>query len=200
MKVKGNVEHDFDEIKLQFITDWEEGKAPSLQDYLRRYPQFQDQIVDFVMAFVPLRKGIDRMTDSPIPSDSTLRIIEETVVKTSLPVQNLTEARLKMGWSVGQLAQHLNLPNELTLKVVRGYETWTPKIVQKVASLFNLTLLQAFSMLNNTEPVVAAQAKATGQPQPKLSKGKSFQEDLEEFDREGKLTPAQRQEWIEEKD
>jgi hypothetical protein len=190
-------EQDFDEIKLQFIADWEEGSAPTLQNYLQRFPQFREQIVDFVLFYAPMRRAGDRVTDSPIPSESTLKIIEETVARTALPVQNLTQARQAKKWSVGQVAQQLNLPNELVLRLLRGYEEWPSKLEHKIASVFNWTPWQAHLVLSSTKPIVPTQAKATGQPQAQTMKRRSFQADLEEFDREGKLTAEQRQEWIE---
>ena len=148
------------------------------------------------MSYAAMKNGIKGVHDAPSASDSTLRIIEETVAATSAAARNLTEARRKMGWSFGQLAQQLNLDKELVLRLVRGYEEWPSKLEEKVANLFNLTRDQAALMLRNTMPIPATQFKATDQPQNKPVKSKSFQEDLEEFARRGKLTPEQRREWL----
>ncbi|BCM94482.1 hypothetical protein IAD21_06389 (plasmid) [Abditibacteriota bacterium] len=126
--------------------------------------------------------------------------VEQTTPTPSLPFKDLSDARNAKKWTVGQLAKELDIPKELALKLVRGYDQWSSRLTTEIARIFALTLAQASQLLANTNPAPATQFKATRQPETPSERGKSFQEDLEEFARQGKLTAEQRRKWLQEED
>ena len=198
MKVRHGLERDFEAIKLQFIADWEDGKGPTLQDYVKRHPQCRDELIEFVMSFAPLKNGVRHLTESLVPSDSTLRIIEETVAKTSTSVRSLTEARREMGWSVAQLARELNVPERMGMYLVRGIvREWPPALEQKLSEVLCRTQAQIAELLRNSAPIPATQFKAKGQLQTGAAQSMTFSEALADCENRGELTPQQRQEWLE---
>jgi len=43
-----------EEIRVRFIREWEQGRGPSLEAYLRRYPRFSMQLAEFAAEFYEL--------------------------------------------------------------------------------------------------------------------------------------------------
>jgi hypothetical protein len=198
MKINEDIEYDFEAIKLHFIADWEDGKAPTLQDYVERHPRFKNELIEFVMSFAPLKNGMKGMIESPVASDSTLRIIEEKVARTSTPVKNLTEARQTMGWSVARLARELNVPERMGMYLVRGaIREWPPALERRLAGVLCRTQAQVVELLRNSAPIPATQFKAKGQPQIATARMMTFSEALADCEKRGELTPEQRREWLE---
>jgi hypothetical protein len=188
----------FEEVRIQFIAAWESDERPTLSEFARKYPSYTAELVAFVLDFLALNNAAETTPESTAVPEKALQILDKMMAVAEAKPKDLSAARQLMDWTPSQLAQHLNLPNDLVLKVVRGYEEWPPRMIRKISQIFALPLSQAATLLANTRPAVATQFKAVGQPESTTNKGKSFQSDLEEFDRQGKLTPEQRREWIEE--
>ena len=195
-------EKDFEPVKIEFIEAWNTGERPTLQDYVRRYPQFTDELIEFVLSFVPLERAAQRVAEPPMPSASTLEIVRQTVAGAQASATNLTEARNAMKWTVNRLARELNVPKEIVMWLERGgLRQWPHKLEEKLAHCLCRTGSQVAALLRSSTPAAApAHFSARGKPQTAAPKVRTFREALEYCEAQGHLTPEQRREWLEESD
>ena len=111
-------------ITAQFVAEQEAGERPRLEEYVRRYPQFVDEITDFVTYYYTVESGLPTNTAS-IPSMSAgsraaLDLAWERVT-TPLPGNPLTLATLarQQHFSLARLAASLNLSADIVEQLAR---------------------------------------------------------------------------------
>lgn len=63
-----------EEIELDFIQDWRDGKTPTLEAYAQKYPEHAAALVDFVLEFVAMENALARTPQPKMPSDEVERI------------------------------------------------------------------------------------------------------------------------------
>lgn len=112
-------------ITAQFVAEQEAGERPRLEEYVRRYPQFVDEITDFVTYYYTVESGLPTNTAS-IPSMSAgsraaLDLAWERVT-TPLPGNPLTLASLarQQHFSLARLAASLDLSADIVEQLARS--------------------------------------------------------------------------------
>jgi hypothetical protein len=186
---------DWETVQMQFLQEWQEGKAPALQNYVQRYPQWADELTDFVMHWLPMHNAAHAVEEVATASAETTAIIAQVMQQTATPVRTLAEARRQLGWSPGRLARELNLPERMGVQLMRGLRDWPPQLEEKLAALLGRSQAQVRALLQATTPQPATQWKAKGQPSSKTAPLPRWQEALEECARRGELTAEQCREW-----
>lgn len=107
-------EREIKRITAQFVAEQEEGLQPRLEDYARKYPQYVDEITDFVTYYYAMEVGLPTDTTS-VPSLSAgsraaLKLAWERV-NTPLPAEAVTLEMLarRQRYSFTRLATLLDL-------------------------------------------------------------------------------------------
>src|SRR5215831_10291006 len=107
-------EEEIMRITAQFVAEQEAGLHPRLEDYARRYPQYVDEITDFVTYYYAMEVGLPTDTTS-VPSLSAgsraaLNLAWERV-NTPLPAESVTLEMLaqRQRYSFVRLATLLDL-------------------------------------------------------------------------------------------
>lgn len=111
-------------ITAQFVAEQEAGQRPRLEDYVRRYPQYVDEIADFVTYYYAVEAGLPTNTAS-MPSMSAgsraaLDLAWERVT-TPLPGNPLTLVTLarQQHYSLARLAATLDLSADIVEQLAR---------------------------------------------------------------------------------
>jgi hypothetical protein len=181
-------------VQLQYIREWQDGHAPTLQEFVRRYPQWSDELTDFVLNWLPMQNAAN-LADATV-SPTTTALIAQAVQQTTTAPRTLTEARQQLGWSPGRFARELNLPERIGVQLMRGLRGWPPQLEQKLAHLLGRSQEQIRAILQATAPTPAVQWKAKGQPKRANTTLPTWEEALAECARRGELTTEQQQEWM----
>lgn len=112
-------------ITAQFVAEQEAGERPRLEEYVRHYPQYVDEITDFVTYYYTVESGLPTNTAS-IPSMSAgsraaLDLAWERVT-TPLPGNPLTLASLarQQHFSLARLAASLDLSADIVEQLARN--------------------------------------------------------------------------------
>jgi len=187
---------ELEEARLRFAQEWEEGRRPTLEQYLRRYPHLGGELVDFVAEFLQMEAGAVEAPAFAREDDLALARIF-AALEPAPPT--LAQAREAQGWTVGELARKLNLPDLVALRLEKGaLREWPAYLEQKLSELFERPLEQVRRMLLSAAPARSAGAhyRAVGKPRQAAPQARTFREALEECARQGKLTEAQRREWL----
>lgn len=117
-------EEEIMHITAQFVAEQEAGQRPRLEDYVRRYPQYVDEIADFVTYYYAAETGLPTNTTS-VPSlsagsQAALSLAWERVM-TPLPEDALTLAALarQQSYSLARLAVSLELSSDIVEQLAR---------------------------------------------------------------------------------
>src|SRR5262245_25844492 len=54
-----------EQIQLQYLEEWQAGRPPTLEEYVRRYPQFARELADFVLSVAELEATAARTVEGP---------------------------------------------------------------------------------------------------------------------------------------
>ena len=190
-------------IRLRFIEEWEAGKHPTLESYLRRYPQYALEITDFVVPFVALEAAVARTPEPPAGSAMAMRARERVAAYlTAAPddAPTLQALRKTRGWSPARLAQYLNLPTLMVNRLERGavLPDWPRKLEERLGELFGYAADRMGALLRvpvTGGGLAAAHYSAHGSPEQTAKRpARSFAQTLDET----KATPEQRRAWLDE--
>ncbi len=116
-------EEEIQRITARFVEEEEAGLHPRLEEYARRYPQYVDDITDFVTYYYAVEVGLPTDTTS-VPSLSAgsraaLSLAWERV-NTPLPVEAVTLSMLvqRQRFSFARLAAALDVSSDIVERLV----------------------------------------------------------------------------------
>lgn len=200
-----NQKEELETAKREFLIAWEEeqtnGQTPLLKEYVRRYPQVADELVEWALNVVARQEALMGETDVPVVSEATQRILGE--VKTALRArpQTLNEAREALGWSQFKLAERLELSPSITVDLSNGVlRDWPRRLELMLADVLLVPLAKIGALLANSRPTLAAHFKAHGDPTQQEFKTLTFRQALEDAADEGELSEAKKRFWLQELD
>src|SRR5581483_4232343 len=117
-------EEEIMRITAEFVAEQEAGRRPRLEEYVRRYPQYVDEITDFVTYYYAVEVGLPTDTTS-VPSLSAgsraaLQLAWERV-NTPLPLEEVTLELLaqRQRYSFTRLAGLLDLDADIVERLAR---------------------------------------------------------------------------------
>lgn len=111
-------EEEIVRITAQFVAEEEAGQRPRLEEYVRRYPQYVDEIADFVTYYYAMEAGLPTDTTS-VPSltagSRAALDLAWSKVNTPLPAESVTLASLarRQDYSLTRLAALLDLSADI---------------------------------------------------------------------------------------
>jgi hypothetical protein len=196
-------EEEIARITAQFVAEEEAGLRPRLEDYARKYPQYVDEITDFVTYYYAMEVGLPTDTTS-VPSLSAgsraaLHLAWERV-NTPLPVEAMTLEMLarRQRYSLTRLAALLDLSADIVTLLAEGQidpPTIPREVLQRLSSVLGQSMSVVRQVLGLPEvpstPIVA-EARATYAISPPADK-RSFRAALTASSR---LSFAQRKRWL----
>jgi hypothetical protein len=152
-----------EQIRLVFIEEHEAGRTPALEAFVARYPKYARELTDFILDHLRTKNAVARMVVAESPSPYAVAAVNRalaslgiasqssTATEHSFSAQPLNEVRNARNWSLGELARHLLLPNNVALKLERGQIiSWTNRLREKVAEVLAVSQEQAEAILHTT--------------------------------------------------
>jgi len=141
-------EQEIMSITTQFVAEQEAGLRPRLEDYARNYPQYVDEITDFVTYYYAVEVGLPTDTAS-VPSLSAgsraaLNLAWERV-NTPLPLEAVTLELLaqRQRYSLTRLATLLDLSVDIVERLARRQldSTTIPReVLQRLATILSQSI------------------------------------------------------------
>ena len=188
-----------EDVEIEFVADWEEGKSPKLTDYVRRYPQFASGLTEFVLEFVSIENAVQRMTAAPVVSNEPRTPLSDFLANIQKPANDLNEAREAMGWTQSEFARQLDIPPRAVRLLMRGEISDAPKqskLTSRLEEVLCCSTYQVHLWLQKAAMPTPDHFKAAGPPQALISQPKTWYEVLIECQKRGELTAAQVAFWL----
>lgn len=128
-------------ITAQFVAEQEAGQGPRLEEYARRYPQYVDEITDFVTYYYAVEVGLPTNTTSiPSLSSSSRAALNRAWERANaLPSSKASALAVLAGQrhcTLAQLADTLDLSVDIVEQLARqqiNLETLPYKLLQRLA-------------------------------------------------------------------
>jgi transcriptional regulator with XRE-family HTH domain len=189
-------------ITARYIEEVRSGHQPNMSDYLARYPQFADEIADFIAYYHAVEVGLPHETDQmPILTeqfheaiDTAWERVAQSQGQATSKVTSLLARARELHLSLSQLADKLGVSADVVLKLERRtieassipgeLITLLAKVLQQPSQV-----IQAFFGITVQQRVTEARTsyRVDGQVQ-------SFREAIEES---AQLSEDQRRRWRE---
>ncbi|HEU5383954.1 MAG TPA: hypothetical protein VFV38_51830 [Ktedonobacteraceae bacterium] len=159
-------------ITAQFVAEQEAGQRPRLEEYARRYPQYVDEITDFVTYYYAVETGLPADTASmPSLSPSSRAALDRAWERVgALPVTEasaLSALARRQRCSLSQLASALDLSVDIVEQLARRQfdpATLPRELLQRLASVLAQSISvvrQALGILDPPSTSTLAEARAT---------------------------------------
>lgn len=185
-------------VEMLYIEDWEAGRNPTLQDYVNRYPYYAEHLAEFIISFLELEGDLARTPQPTEASPAVDRAIERALGMVSARPATVREARKALGWSVEGLSQKVGIPAVFISTLEDGkLLSWTNRFATRMSEAMGRSAdVMAALMSASVRTTAPAHLRAGVQTRSLRSRSITFQELLEQCDRNGILTDEQRQEWL----
>jgi hypothetical protein len=165
-------------ITAQFVAEQEAGQGPRLEEYARRYPQYVDEITDFVTYYYAVEVGLPTNTAS-IPSLSPSsraalnRAWERANTLPSSEASALSALARRQRYTLTQLADVLDLSLDIVEQLARqqiDLNTLPHALLQRLAYLLVQPISvvrQALGALEPSTTPARAEARTTSNLLPR---------------------------------
>lgn len=108
------------QIEMEYMEQFERGKAPTLEELVERFPDLREELVDFVLDFVTLENAAEQTELSEKEAKSVAATREQSIEKGLKPVGSLKELRVLAGKTLEALAKAVHLPMSVLDGLERG--------------------------------------------------------------------------------
>jgi hypothetical protein len=216
--------NEWERIRLAFIDAYEAGHHPTLDAFVALYPQYADELTDFILDYLQVENALARreaqeasqgnIQDTPAPyaievwkktlaslGISTEGILDQTPEVTLVSATaTLNEIRKSRNWSPRHLAQQLQIPLGVVVKLQSGLiRSWPQLLSELLADTLRIAVTEADAILTQTRNAnrsIAAAFSAQGQPETETIVQKQGEVmTFEEAMAEEVLTDAQKRVW-----
>ncbi len=110
---------EIDRMTFQYATEYRSGRAPHIEDYLRRYPQYASELLDYALYFhtigfdsEPLEEPAE-LTLSPAGEIAMARIRALSAAPAPAAIASLVKQGVLVGYAPPQLAEAVGLTPDL---------------------------------------------------------------------------------------
>lgn len=159
-------------ITAQFVAEQEAGQRPRLEEYARRYPQFVDEITDFVTYYYAVETGLPDNTESmPSLSPSSRAALDRAWERVdALPSSEssaLSALARRQRCTLTQLAETLDLSVDIVEQLARRQidpTTLPRELLQRLAYALTQSMSvvrQALGILDPPVTPLLAEARAS---------------------------------------
>lgn len=202
MTMYGNL----DEIKVAYLEAYEEGRAPTLQEMARRYPEYRDDLVDFITTVIELDSALQHVPEPPEPSESTRRLREQ-VVRDTCGIGTLRDELARASVAREDAAASAGVPVSFIVRVERGrlipddsdlaeerFRVRLGKALRRTGDEVRDILRRTFEAPRGAH--TSGHARSRGEPQVERAAGAAPQHFRDLLAGCEDLTPSQRREWL----
>jgi len=185
------------DVELLFMEQWYQGENPTLDQYTARYPQFAEELSEFVFLFL-----LSEHMDTPEAEEvlpETLQAIERGLKVSNSRAQTLVERIKEVNLTPSQLSSRLDIPQTIIMWLNQREIVELPRrFVTALAREINQTTGQVIDLVRPVDsvPSVAMQYRATGQPTTTHRQLRTFEEALGQCYEKKLSTDAQFQKWL----
>ena len=186
-------------ITAQFVSEQEAGRQPRLDDYMRRYPRYANEIADFVTYYYALEANLPKAAEAvPQLSANSLAALKRTWERAGTsPVSNpaaLLALARRRRYTLAQLATKLDLSTDLVEQLAQCQFdpiTIPNELLQRLAHVLGQSLgvvRRALGVLESSATRALAEKRATYA----LPTRHSFRQALLASTQ---VSPAQKEQW-----
>lgn len=195
-------QYEIDSITAQYADDVRNGRAPRMEEYLQRYPQYTSELLEFAIYFHTIGFDAEALDATPAPALSTaaqravLRIRERNAPIAATPapqsIEGLVKQGIKAGYNARKLAEAVGLSIDLLGKLearVIAVATIPPTLIRRLASTLQVMPEAVSAYLGAVQPGQAGAFYYADQPPSQQ------QESFLDAVQASALSPERKQEW-----
>lgn len=195
-------QYEIDSITAQYADDFRSGRAPRMEAYLQRYPQYESELLEFAIYFHTIGFDADVPDASPAPALSAaaqramMRIRELNLSTATAPaapsIEGLVKQGVKAGYPARKLAEAVGLTIDLLGKLearVIAVATIPPTLVKRLADTLQVVPEAVSAYLGAARPGQAGAFYYADQPPSQQ------QESFLDAVQASALPPERKQEW-----
>lgn len=193
-------QYEIDRITAQYADDYRSGRVPHMEEYVRRYPQYARELLEFAVYFhtvgfdAPAPDDIPAAELSPAAQKALARIRERRVAAASPAIEGLVKQGATVGYAPRKLADSVGLTTELLAKLearVIAVATIPPTLVRRLAEALKVTPEAVAAYLGAAGPGQAGSFYYADQPPAQQ------QESFLDAVQASALSPQLKREWDE---
>jgi hypothetical protein len=188
-------QYRIDRITARYEAEYRAGRSPRLEDYLRRYPAFSTELIEFAFYFHSVTVDLPEPDAHPAAELSlAARAAQRRIRAQRVPaIESLVKQGLAAGYRPPQLAAAIGLSTDLLGKLEAraiAVATIPRTLVQRLASVLQVAPEAIAAYLRGTAPAQAAAFYYAEQAPAQQ------QESFLEAVQASKLSPERKQEWM----
>ncbi|HEX6818042.1 MAG TPA: hypothetical protein VF120_06665 [Ktedonobacterales bacterium] len=135
-------QYEIDRITTLYAEDYRSGRAPRIEEYVQRYPQYTRELLEFAVYFHTVGFDAAEPDDVPVAELSSAaqraraRIRERRTAAASPPIGGLVKQGATVGYTPKRLAESVGLTTELLGKLEAkaiAVATIPPTLVRRLA-------------------------------------------------------------------
>lgn len=135
-------QYDIDRITAQYADEYRSGRAPRMEEYVQRYPQYTRELLEFALYFHTVGFDAAHPDDLPVAELSPAaqralgRIRERRAASASPALEGLVKRGATLGYAPRRLAESVGLTTDLLGKLearVIAVATIPPTLVGRLA-------------------------------------------------------------------
>ncbi len=184
-------QYEIDSITAQYADDFRSGRAPRMEAYLQRYPQYESELLEFAVYFHTIGFDADEPDTSPAPALSAAA--QRALMRIQPPpIEGLVKQGVKAGYPARKLAEAVGLTIDLLGKLearVITVATIPPTLVKRLADTLQVVPEAVSSYLGAAQPGQAGAFYYADQPPSQQ------QESFLDAVQASALSPERKQEW-----
>lgn len=193
-------QYEIDRITAQYAAEFRAGRAPQIEDYVRRYPQYTRELLEFALYFHTV--GVDAAEPdeapaaelSPAAQRALARIRERRAPAANVAIEGLVKQGAQAGYSPRRLAEAIGLTTDLLGKLEAraiAIATIPPTLIGRLADTLRVTPSAIAAYLGATGPGHAGAFYYADQPPAQQ------QESFLDAVQASALPPERKSEWAE---
>ena len=150
-------QYEIDRIIAQYADDYRSGHAPRIEDYVRRYPQYATDLLEFAVYFHTIAFDAPAPDASPAPalSPAAQRAMQRIAAAAAPALEGLVKQGATAGYTPRKLAETVGLTIELLGKLearVIAVTTIPPTLVHRLASALQVAPEAVAAFLGAAQP------------------------------------------------
>lgn len=195
-------QYEIDSITAQYADDVRNDRAPRMEEYLQRYPQYTSELLEFAIYFHTIGFDAEALDATPAPALSAaaqravFRIRERNAAIAATPVtqsiEGLVKQGIKAGYNARKLAETVGLSIDLLGKLearVIAVATIPPTLIRRLAGTLQVMPEAVSTYLGAVQPGQAGAFYYADQPPSQQ------QESFLDAVQASALSPERKQEW-----
>lgn len=195
-------QYEIDRITFQYVEEHRAGRAPRIEDYMRRYPDYAHELREFALYYhiagidIAAQDALPEADLSPAAQRALAQIREERAPTAApvTPIAGLVKEGSKAGYSPKGLAEAVRLTTDVLAKLEAhaiDAATIPTTLIERLSAALRVTPAAVAAYLGGSGPAQAgAFYYADKSPEQR-------QESFLDAVRQSALAPEMKQEWTE---